>query len=69
MSLRYYLITTALAIIITLVIGVTPQKKSSKQLLLIFCYVVGGLALVAGAAVGVARLLAYFGIAESGYIF
>lgn len=69
MSPRYYLITTALAIVITLAIGAATQRKSSKQLSLIFCYVVGGLALIAGAAVGVAQLLAYFGIAESGYIF
>lgn len=69
MSLRYYLITTVLAIAITLAIGAATQRKSAKQLLVIFLYVVGGLALIAVTAVGVAHLLAYLGIAESGYIF
>lgn len=69
MSPRYYLVTALLVVVLTAVISVARQTRSRLQIFLVFCYVVGGIALVMAALVGATELLAVLGIAKSGYIF
>jgi hypothetical protein len=68
MSLRYYLITLVLAAGITAWISYLRETRAPKDVAKIFFWVVVALGLVAGVVAGIAALLAWLGIAESGFV-
>jgi hypothetical protein len=67
MSPRYYLFTTILVVTFTLVISWWKQKRKAHEIFLVMLKVVFVLIIIVIGTVGVARLLAYFGIAQSGF--
>ena len=68
MSVRYFVISSLLVIGFSVVIGIFTDKRSAKELAVIMCWVVAGLAAIAGIVYGVSGLLVYWGIAESGFV-
>lgn len=68
MSPRYYLITTLLVALLTLGICVWKQKRSGAEILIVLAQVAGAVVLLFAAVVGIAKLLAALGVAESGFI-
>ena len=68
MSPRYYLFTTILVAVLTLAISWWKQKQTGREIFLVMVKVVSVLAIIAGGIVGLAQLLAYLGIAQSGFI-
>ena len=67
MSPRYYLITTILVAVLTLAISWWKQKQTAREIFLVMVKVVSVIAIIVGVIVGVAQLLAYLGIAQSGF--
>ncbi|PIQ97379.1 MAG: hypothetical protein COV67_04520 [Nitrospinae bacterium CG11_big_fil_rev_8_21_14_0_20_56_8] len=67
MSPRYYLITGILVVVLTMVISAWQEKRTPREVFGVLCRVVLSIALVVGALLGFARLLAVLGIAESGF--
>ena len=68
MSPRYYLITTLLVALLTLGICVWKQKRSGAEILIVLAQVAGAVVLLFATVVGIAKLLAVLGVAESGFI-
>ena len=68
MSPRYYLVSGIIVFILTIVISWWKEAKSSKEILVVFCQVVLLLILLVGLMIGFSELLAYLGIAQSGFI-
>ncbi len=68
MSPRYYLITTLLVALLTLGICVWKQKRSGAEILIVLAKVAGAVVLLFATVVGIAKLLAVLGVAESGFI-
>ena len=68
MSPRYYLFTTILIAILTLTISWWKQKQTGREIFWIMVKVVSTLAIIVGGIVGVAQLLAFFGVAQSGFL-
>ena len=68
MSPRYYLVSAFIVAVLTLAISWWKQKKTAKEVFVVFGQVVILLAVLLGAAFGVAELLAYLGIAQTGFI-
>ncbi len=68
MSPRYYFITTLLVALLTLGICVWKQKRSSPEILIVLAQVAGAVVLLFAVVVGIAKLLAVLGIAQSGFI-
>ena len=68
MSPRYYLISAFIVAVLTLAISWWKQKKTAKEVFVVFGQVVILLAVLLGAVFSVAELLAYLGIAQSGFI-
>jgi len=67
MSPRYYLLTTILIAVLTLAISWWKQKQTKREIFWVMVKVVSVLAVIVGGIVGVAQLLAFFGIAQSGF--
>lgn len=68
MSPRYYWITTILVIVITWVTGYVTEQRTWKELFVIMCWVILGLALMVGGVIGFSKLLVFLGIAETGFV-
>jgi hypothetical protein len=67
MSSRYYLFTTILIAVLSLTISWWKQKQTGRDIFWIMVKVVFVLAIIVGGIVGVAQLLAFFGVAQSGF--
>ena len=67
MSPRYYLFTAILVSVLTLVISWWKQKQTGREIFWIMVKVVSTLAIIAGIILGVAQLLAFLGVAQSGF--
>ena len=67
MSPRYYLFTTILIAVLTLTISWWKQKQTGRDIFRIMVKVVFVLAIIVGGIVGVAQLLAFLGVAQSGF--
>lgn len=68
MSPRYYLVSAFIVAVLTLAISWWKQKKTAKEVFVVFGQVVILLAVLLGAVFSVAELLAYLGIAQTGFI-
>ena len=68
MSSRYYLFSALIVIALTLIVGVASQRKSLRELFLIFIQVVVVLVALGCIVVGLVKLLIFFGIAEEGFV-
>ena len=68
MSPRYYLISAFIVAVLALAISWWKQKKTAKEVFVVFGQVVILLAVLLGAVFSVAELLAYLGIAQTGFI-
>lgn len=67
MSPRYYLFTTILIAVLTLTISWWKQKQTGREIFWIMVKVVSALTIIVGGIVGVALLLEFFGVAQSGF--
>mgnify|MGYP000395001277 FL=1 len=67
MSPRYYLGTAILVAVLTLVISVWKQKQTKREIFLVMVKVILALAVIVGGVLGVAQLLAFLGVAQSGF--
>ena len=67
MSLRYYIFSTVLVVATTWAVCVWKQKRSWPEILLVLGQVTLVFAIILAVVVGLAKLLAHFGIAESGF--
>ena len=68
MSPRYYLFTTVLIAFLTLTISWWKQKQTKREIFWIMVKVVSALTIIVGGIVGVAQLLEFFGVAQSGFL-
>lgn len=68
MSPRYYIFTTILIAVLTLTISWWKKKQTGREIFWIMIKVVSALAIIVGGIVGVAQLLAFFGVAQSGFL-
>lgn len=68
MSPRYYLISAILVVALTMAVSWWKQKKTAREVFVVFCLVSGLLAVLLGSVVGLAQLLEVLGIAQSGFI-
>ena len=68
MSPRYYLVSTIIVVVLTIAVSWWKQKKTIKEVFVVFGQVVILLAVLLGAVFSVAELLAYLGIAQTGFI-
>ena len=68
MSPRYYLFTTILIAVLTLTISWWKQKQTGREFFWIMIKVVSALTIIVGGIVGVAKLLEFFGVAQSGFL-
>jgi uncharacterized membrane protein len=67
MSPRYYIFTTILIAVLTLTISWWKQKQTGRDIFWIMVKIVSVLAIIFGGIVGVAQLLTFFGVAQSGF--
>ncbi len=67
MSPRYYIGTAILVAVLTLAISWWKQKQTKREIFLVMVKVVSALAVIVGGVLGVAQLLAFFGVAQSGF--
>jgi hypothetical protein len=67
MSPRYYIFTTILIAVLTLTISWWKQKQMGLDIFWVMVKVISVLAIIFGGIVGVAQLLAFFGVAQSGF--
>ena len=67
MSPRYYLFTTILVAVLTLMISWWKQKQTRREIFWIMIKVVSALTIIVGGIVGVAQLLEFLGVAQSGF--
>ena len=68
MSPRYYLVSAIIVAILTLAISWWKQKKTAKEVFIVFSRVVILWVFLLGAVFGMAELLASLGISQSGFI-
>ena len=68
MSPRYYLLTTILIAVLTLAISWWKKKQTKREIFWIMVKVVSALTIIVGGIVGVAQLLEFFGVAQSGFL-
>ena len=68
MSPRYYLFTATLVAVLTLVISWWKQKRTGREIFWVMVKVVSALTIIIGGIVGVAQLLEFFGVAQSGFL-
>ena len=67
MSPRYYLFSAIIVTVLTLAISWWKQKKTAKEILIVFGQVVLLWVFLLGAVFGLAELLASLGIAQTGF--
>ena len=67
MSPRYYITTTILIGVLTFAISYWQKKQTGREIFVIFLKVVTAIAVIVGGVLAVVWLLAYLGIAESGF--
>ena len=68
MSPRYYFFTTILIAVLTLTISWWKQKQTGCEIFWIMVKVVSALTIIVGGIMGVAQLLEFFGVAQSGFL-
>ena len=68
MSPRYYLISAILVVALTVVVSWWKQKRTAREVFVVFCQVLVLLVMLLGSVVGLAKLLEILGIAQSGFI-
>ena len=68
MSPRYYLVSAIIVVALTLAVSWWKQKKTIKEVFVVFGQVVILWVFLLGAIFGLAELLKYLGIAQSGFI-
>ena len=68
MSPRYYIVTAALVLVLTLTISFWTKKQTGKEIFEIFVKVVTVFGAIIGGVLALGWLLAFFGIAQSGFI-
>ena len=68
MSPRYYLISAIIVVALTIFFSWWKQKKTAKEILIVFCQVVVLWIFLLAVVFGLAELLKYLGIANSGFI-
>jgi len=67
MSPRYYIGTTVLIGVLTFAISFWKKKQTSKQIFGVFIKIVTAIGVLVGGVIAIAWLLAYLGIAQSGF--
>ena len=67
MSPRYYIATTVLIGVLTFVISLWKKKQTGKEIFGVFIKVVTATAVIVGGVIAIAWLLAYLGVAQSGF--
>jgi len=67
MSPRYYFGTAILVVVLTLVISIWTQKRTKRAIFGVMIKVVCALFVIFGGIFGIAQLLSYFGVAQSGF--
>ena len=68
MSPRYYLISGMIVVVLTMIISWWEQKKSAKEIFIVFCRVVGLILILIFMLVGLSELFVYLCIAQDGFI-
>ena len=68
MSPKYYLISGIVVVVLTMAISWWEQKKTVKEIFVVFCRVVVLIFLFLFALVGFSEILVYLGIAQDGFI-
>ena len=68
MSPRYYLVSTIIVVVLTIAVSWWKQKKTIKEVFVVFGQVVILWVFLLGTVFGVAELLEHLGIAQSGFI-
>ena len=67
MSPRYYIGTTVLIGVLTFVISLWKKKQTGEEIFGVFIKVVTATAVIVGGVIAIAWLLAYLGVAQSGF--
>ena len=67
MSPRYYLGTAILVAVLTLAISVWKKQQTGREIFWVMVKVILALAVIVGGVLGVAKLLAFLGVAQSGF--
>jgi hypothetical protein len=67
MSPRYYISTTILIGVLTFVISYWQKKKTGREIFAVFIKVIAATAVIVGGVIAIVWLLAYLGIAQSGF--
>ena len=67
MSPRYYISTTILIGVLTFVISFWKNKQTGKEIFGVFIKIVTATVVLVGGVIAIAWLLAYLGIAQSGF--
>ena len=69
MSPKYYLISGIVVVVLTITISWWEQKKTVKEIFVVFCRVVVLILGLLFLLVGFSELFVYLGIAQDGFIF
>ncbi len=69
MSPKYYLISGFVVVLLTMAISWWEQKKSAKEIFIVFFRVIILVSIFLFVLVGLSELLVYLGIAQDGFIF
>lgn len=67
MSPRYYIGTAVLIGVLTFVISYWRNKQTGKEIFGVFIKIVTAIGVLVGGVIAIAWLLAYLGIAQSGF--
>jgi len=67
MSPRYYISTTILIGVLTFAISYWQKKQTGREIFVVFLKVVTATAIIVGGVLTIVWLLAYLGIAQSGF--
>ena len=67
MTPRYYIATTVLIGVLTFVVSFWKKKQTSKEIFGVFIKIVTAIGVLVGGVIAIAWLLAYLGIAQSGF--
>ena len=65
---RYYIVTTVLILILTFTISFWTKKKTGKEIFEVFIKVAAVFGAIVGGVLALGWLLAFLGIAQSGFI-
>ena len=68
MSPRYYISTTILIGVLTFAISYWQKKQTGREIFAVFLKVVTAIAVIVGGVLAIVWLLAYLGIAQSGFL-